>query len=68
VVQAQRAGLALHVLYQPMNQPDPSWRWLSPVAFASDGMRWHPRAWNHDAGRHEHLRMPPGSSSAEGQD
>lgn len=58
VVQAQRAGLALHVLYQPMNQPEPSWRWLSPLAFATDGMRWHLRAWNHDARRHEHLLFP----------
>jgi hypothetical protein len=57
-VQARRAGLALHVRYQPMNQPEPSWRWISPVAFASDGMRWHLRAWNHDAGRHEHLLFP----------
>ena len=58
VVQAQRGGLALQVLYQPMNQPEPSWRWISPTAFASDGMRWHLRAWNHDAERHEHLLFP----------
>lgn len=58
VVRAQQAGLALRVLYQPMNEPDASWRWLSPVAFANDGMRWHLRAWNHDARRHEHLLFP----------
>lgn len=58
LAQAQRAGEALHVFYQPMNQPDPSWRWISPVAFASDGLRWHLRAWNHDALRHEHLLFP----------
>jgi hypothetical protein len=58
VVQAQRAGTALRILYQPMDQPEPSWRWISPVAFASDGLRWHLRAWNHDAGRHEHLLFP----------
>lgn len=55
---AQRAELALRVLYQPMNQPDPSWCWISPLAFASDGLRWHLRAWNHDAGRHEDLLFP----------
>jgi hypothetical protein len=58
VVQAQRGRMALKILYQPMNQPEPSWRWISPVAFASDGLRWHLRAWNHDAWRHEHLLFP----------
>lgn len=58
VVQAHRAGLALHVLYQPMDKPEPRWRWISPTAFGSDGLRWHLRAWNHDAGRHEHLLFP----------
>jgi len=58
VVRAQRADLALHVLCQPMNHSEPSWRWISPTAFASDGMRWHLRAWNHDAARHEHLLFP----------
>lgn len=58
LAQTRRAGQALRVLYQPMNQPEPAWRWISPVAFASDGLRWHLRAWNHDAGRHEHLLFP----------
>lgn len=58
LAEAQREGQALHVLYQPMNLPEPAWRWISPVAFASDGLRWHLRAWNHDAGRHEHLLFP----------
>ncbi len=58
LAQARRVGLALRVFYQPMNQAEPSWRWISPVAFASDGLRWHLRAWNHDAARHEHLLFP----------
>ena len=58
VVAARRAGLALRVLYQPMDQPEPSWRWISPHAFGSDGTRWHLRAWNHDAGRHEDMLFP----------
>ncbi|WP_431303334.1 WYL domain-containing protein [Sediminicoccus sp. BL-A-41-H5] len=58
LAEAQREGQALHVLYQPMNLPEPAWRWISPVAFASDGLRWHLRAWNHGAGRHEHLLFP----------
>jgi hypothetical protein len=56
---ARRAGLALRVLYQPMDeQPEPSWRWVSPTALGSDGLRWHLRAWNHDAARHEDLLFP----------
>jgi len=58
VVAARRAGLALRVLYQPMDEPTPSWRWISPLAFGSDGTRWHLRAWNHDAGRHEDMLFP----------
>ncbi|SFK18194.1 WYL domain-containing protein [Falsiroseomonas stagni] len=58
VVQAKRAGLALRVLYQTMDQPEPSWRWISPMAFGSDGVRWHLRAWNHDTGRHEDMLFP----------
>ena len=58
VVQARRAGLALRMLYQPMDQPEPGWRWISPMAFGSDGLRWHLRAWNHDAGRHEDMLFP----------
>jgi hypothetical protein len=58
VVQAKRAGLALRVLYQTMDQPEPSWRWISPMAFGSDGVRWHLRAWNHDAQRHEDMLFP----------
>ncbi len=58
VVKAQRERVALRVLYQPMDQPEPSWRWISPVAFGGDGIRWHLRAWNHDSGRHEDLLFP----------
>ncbi len=58
ILQVRRAGLALRVLYQPMDQPEPSWRWISPCAFGSDGTRWHLRAWNHDAGRHEDMLFP----------
>lgn len=58
VVQAKRAGVVLRVLYQTMDQPEPSWRWISPMAFGSDGVRWHLRAWNHDAGRHEDMLFP----------
>lgn len=47
VVRAIRLREALEVCYQSMTDPKPSWRWLSPHAFASDGERWHVRAFCH---------------------
>lgn len=50
VVTAVRCHEALEVKYQSMTEPNPSWRWLSPHAFASDGERWHVRAFCHKRG------------------
>lgn len=50
VVNAIRNHEALEVRYQSMTDPMPSWRWLSPHAFASDGDRWHVRAFCHKRG------------------
>uniref|UniRef100_E6QVL0 Uncharacterized protein n=1 Tax=mine drainage metagenome TaxID=410659 RepID=E6QVL0_9ZZZZ len=50
VVKAIRCHEALEVRYQSMSDPRPSWRWLSPHAFASDGDRWHVRAFCHKRG------------------
>lgn len=47
VVRAIRSKLALEIRYQSMTDPKPSWRWISPHAFASDGDRWHVRAFCH---------------------
>lgn len=47
VVRAIRQRESLEVRYQSMTDPKPSWRWLSPHAFASDGERWHVRAFCH---------------------
>lgn len=44
VVRAVDHKLALHVLYQSMSSPEPSWRWIEPHAYAFDGFRWHIRA------------------------
>jgi hypothetical protein len=55
---ALRERQALEVLYQPMDEADPSWRWLSPVALGSDGVRWHLRAYNHDRDRYEDFLFP----------
>lgn len=47
IVKAIRCREAVEVCYQSMTDPRPSWRWLSPHAFASDGERWHVRAFCH---------------------
>lgn len=46
---AIRRDRAVRVLYQSMNseRPEPLWRWISPHAFANDGLRWHVRAFCH---------------------
>jgi hypothetical protein len=55
---ARRDSQALQVLYQPMDEPEPSWRWISPAALGSDGVRWHLRAYNHDRDRYEDFLFP----------
>lgn len=53
VVKSIRCREALEVRYQSMTDPKPSWRWLSPHAFASEGDRWHVRAFCH---KHKQFR------------
>jgi hypothetical protein len=40
---------SVRILYQSMNteRPEALWRWISPHAFANDGLRWHVRAFCH---------------------
>lgn len=47
MVAAVRERQKIEVQYQSMTGEKPSWRWLSPHAFASDGERWHVRAFCH---------------------
>ncbi len=49
LLRAIRNGRAIRVFYQSMNsqRPEPLWRWISPHAFANDGLRWHVRAFCH---------------------
>ena len=49
VVAAVRAEQSVEIRYQSMSshKPDPEWRWVSPHAFGSDGLRWHVRAFCH---------------------
>src|SRR5262249_51771109 len=46
MLRAVREKSGLHVEYQSMSpdNPAPVWRWISPHAFGSDGLRWHVRA------------------------
>jgi hypothetical protein len=41
-------GEELLVLYQSLRRPSPTERWIAPHALASDGHRWHVRAWCHE--------------------
>jgi hypothetical protein len=40
----------LDITYQAMRQPAPVRCWIAPHAIASDGSRWHTRAWCHEGG------------------
>jgi predicted DNA-binding transcriptional regulator YafY len=46
---AVRSRRSISIEYQSMNdlRPDPMWREITPHAFASDGLRWHLRAYCH---------------------
>jgi hypothetical protein len=60
IVRATRARRSFQILYQSMetDEPEPIWRWVTPLAVASDGLRWHLRAYNHATERHEDLLFP----------
>ncbi|WP_027959531.1 MULTISPECIES: helix-turn-helix transcriptional regulator [unclassified Halomonas] len=49
ILSAVRNNEAIEIHYQSMNpnRPDPVWRSISPHALASDGFRWHVRAYCH---------------------
>jgi len=58
VLAAIRSGLRLRLLYQSMARGEPVWREVTPLALASDGMRWHLRAWCHRDARWEDFVFP----------
>jgi hypothetical protein len=51
MVEGVRERRKIEVQYQSMTGEVPEWRWLSPHAFASDGERWHVRAFCHTRDR-----------------
>ena len=46
---AIRTERSVHIEYQSLNdsRPEPMWRWITPLAFGTDGLRWHVRAFCH---------------------
>jgi hypothetical protein len=46
---AIRDLVEIEVTYQSMHHPEPTRRWIAPHAIASDGSRWHARAWCHES-------------------
>lgn len=60
ILNAIRRGRSVKVLYQSMNsdRPEALWRWISPHAFANDGLRWHVRAWCHLDRRFKDFLLP----------
>ncbi len=49
ILRAIRGGRSISIEYQSMNdrRPEPIWREITPHAIASDGLRWHARAYCH---------------------
>lgn len=53
LLDALRNQQELEIQYQSMSSPDAPWQTISPHAFASDGLRWHVRAFSH---KHQDFR------------
>lgn len=47
IISALRHKKSVEVCYESYSQAEISWRWISPHAIASDGNRWHVRAYCH---------------------
>lgn len=59
-IEAIRERKALEIRYQSLssNRPQAMWRWISPHAFAFDGVRWHVRAFCHIDQRFKDFLLP----------
>lgn len=47
LLKCMREGLSVEIHYQSLSSPIPSWRRIAPHSLASDGLRWHLRAYCH---------------------
>jgi hypothetical protein len=45
LLKSMREGLSIEIHYQSLSSPIPSWRRVAPHSLASDGLRWHVRAY-----------------------
>lgn len=55
VLDVIRNEKAVEIRYQSLSleRPKPMWRWITPHAFAFDGLRWHVRAFCHNSEKHK---------------
>ena len=51
VIGAIRESKSIFVCYQSTTRPEPTSRWITPHAIASDGFRWHLRGYCHERER-----------------
>ena len=53
LLEAVRTKQSIKILYQSTSasRPEPEWRRVSPHSFASDGLRWHTRAFCHQSNK-----------------
>lgn len=47
LLKSMRERLSIEIHYQSLSSPNPNWRRISPHSLASDGLRWHLRAYCH---------------------
>lgn len=47
LLKSMRERLSIEIHYQSLSSPNPNWRRISPHSLASDGLRWHVRAYCH---------------------
>jgi hypothetical protein len=47
ILECIRDGLSIEIYYQSLSSQTPDWRRITPHALASDGLRWHVRAFCH---------------------
>lgn len=59
-MEAVRNRKAIEILYQSLSgkHPAPTWRWISPHAFAFDLHRWHVRAFCHNDRQYKDFLLP----------
>ena len=48
---------AINIKYQSMNDPKPSWQWITPHAFGFDEFYWHTRAFCHNSKKYKNFNL-----------